>query len=682
MTEFVKEELKRIEATISLMFQHSVDTIFIIDLEGNISAANDTACRRLETDLSELRGAPILDYYAPDSRINWSDISEQLKLENQLIFEMGSRYQSGEMYPSECALQQIEFLGKPSILVVARDISTRKQTEQNLKEANKHLVEQSAHIKESMLQAELTSFSKSQFLANMSHEIRTPMNGIIGMADLLVETALNPEQQELAETVQHSAKSLLTIINDILDYSKIEAGKLELEEIEFDIQKMVETAIDLLGLAAGKKGLELICLINNDIPEMLLGDPSRLRQIVINLLNNAMKFTEKGEILVQVSLESETPTSVTIKFEIIDSGIGISDEGMKRLFKSFSQVDAATTRKFGGTGLGLTISKQLSELMGGKIGVKSVEGEGSNFWFTVVLKKSGKPLPTNSLISTALKDKRILIVEDNKNVRRMVEHYLASFGCQSSHEEDSSNVLDLLLSGVDPLSSNQAFDLVLIDLSLPELNGDELGRKIREQKSLNNLKLVLMNPPGVQYESKQDEQSVFSAYLKKPIKRSQLNLSVLKALGLFITTDDTKQLPSDETRLFSPTERANFRLLLAEDNVVNQKVAVRVLEKQGFRCDIAVNGKEAVDKTAQLPYDLVLMDCQMPVMDGIEATAAIRDREMGTKIHVPIVAMTANAMQGDRERFLAAGMDDYVSKPIDQKILVGTIEKNLSHILK
>ncbi len=675
MVEVTPEELKRIEKTLNVLFNHSVDAIFILDLNGHIVEANEKACERLDIPRDKLLEKPFIGLYSLEFDFNWCEKIDQLQVENQFIFEAVNENRDGLKLLSELTIQLIDYRQKPSILAIARDITERKKIEQELKESNRHLLEQTTKTKELMLQAELTSFSKSQFLANMSHEIRTPMNGIIGMSDLLMETDLDNEQKELTETIRISANALLTVINDILDYSKIEAGKLDLEAIDFDLPNIVEKAVDLLGLAAEKKGIELICHIKNDVPTWHCGDPGRLRQIIINLLNNALKFTEQGEIRVMVSLDDETASNITVKFEIIDTGIGIPKDRLNRLFKSFSQVDASTTRKFGGTGLGLTISKQLCELMNGQIGVESKAGKGSNFWFTVVLAKPAELISTANSISAEFDTKQILIVDGNINVRHMLEHYLFALDCKSSQVGSGTEAMELLLSGADANHAQPAFDLALIDYQMSESNSEQLGYLIKEEKRLNNLQLVLMIPPAKRSEFRKLQEQYFTHCLTKPIKRSELHNCVSKVFGIKSIEDETGQSTQNDDQFINVDERASLRILLAEDNIVNQKVAVRVLNKMGFQCELADNGVEALDKIEKAPYDLILMDCQMPEMDGFETTAAIRAHEEETGIHIPIIAMTANAVQGDRERCLAAGMDDYVSKPIDRKILLSTIEK-------
>ncbi|MCP4750437.1 MAG: response regulator [Proteobacteria bacterium] len=566
---------------------------------------------------------------------------------------------------------------KPAILAVARDITEQKKMEKELKETNQHLMEQTTIARELMLQAEMASFTKSQFLANMSHEIRTPMNGILGMADLLMDTNLDREQRELTDTIRISANALLIVINDILDYSKIEAGKLELETIDFDLNSTVETAVDLLGLKAEKKEIELVCRIDNDVPPLLRGDPGRLRQIVLNLLNNALKFTQKGEIEVRVALVEETETHVKAKIEVVDSGIGIPKNRLDRLFKTFSQVDASTTRKYGGTGLGLVISKQLSGLMGGEIGVESEVGKGSNFWFTVLLEKqTGVSV---SAIPIDLQDKRILIVDDHATARRTVGHYLAPLKCSSFLVECGEEALEMLRSSADSSPALPAFELALIDHQMPDMDGEQLVHRIRTDDRLKDLPVILLVSPGKRSEAREMQHIGFSGYLTKPVKRSELYDCVATALGLERERAAVEPSEPEVSDLFTMAERAEFRILLAEDNVVNQKVATRVLNKLGFQCDVAANGEKAVYELedADTPYDLVLMDCQMPEMDGYDATEAIRSREEKTGDHVPIIAMTANAMEGDRERCLAAGMDDYISKPIDRNALMVAIETHL-----
>jgi two-component system sensor histidine kinase/response regulator len=567
----------------------------------------------------------------------------------------------------------INFNGEDLLLEAFVDITESTLAKYEIEQTNKKLQKAIKKAELLTIEAEGANKSKSQFLANMSHEIRTPMNGVIGMAELLKMTHLDEVQMDYANTLLTSGNSLLKIINDILDHAKIEERKLDLEIINFDLRVTLDELSGIVGPMVETKQIEYINDISPEITSKLKGDPGRLRQILINFVGNAIKFTNRGEVVTKVRIQEENDNNCKLFFSIQDTGIGISKDQIDRLFKPFSQADSSTTRKYGGTGLGLIISKQLIEKMGGQVGVKSIPGKGTEFWFTARFETQAKAKGSPLKISKSIKGKKVFIVDDNQTNRLVLSEELKCWKC---HYDDASNGYDALCKLNKAASEKDPFDIVLINMQMPHMNGSDLGKQIKETPGLKKIKMVMMTSIGKRGDASKYEKLGFDAYLIKPVKQAKL-LSCLKVLSGNNPQGSSQQSQPIITQYsVAEIEKEQVQILLVEDNRINQKVAINFIKKLGYRAELANNGKQAIQKLRDTRYSLIFMDCQMPEMDGYSATKYIRDKNTDVLDHgVPIIAMTANALTGDRKKSLDAGMNDHLTKPVNPKQIFEMINK-------
>ena len=677
-----EEQLRKSETEFRSVWENSRDGMRLTDARGVILKVNEAFCQLVGKTRQELEHQTMDAVYKHTGRILEQYTQRFASRQVEPFFEKESHLWNDRRVWFAVSNAILENEGQePLLLSLFRDITERKKVEEALAIHTEELLEakskaeeqarmleiQAVELRQAKEEALQASRFKSEFVANMSHEIRTPMNGVIGMTGLLMDTPLTPEQRECAEIIRTSGDALLTIINDILDFSKIEAGKLSLEEIDFDLRSTVEEAVDLLAPKAHAKNLELSCALYHGVPTGLHGDPGRLRQVLVNLLSNAVKFTDSGEVAVRVQMAEESGDAVVLRFEVADTGIGIPAEARDRLFQAFSQADGSTTRKYGGTGLGLMISKQLAELMGGAIGVESDRGKGSEFWFTARFVRQRRSRRAAGTVSR-LEGVRVLVVDDSETNRTILTRQTAGWGMRHTAVAGGMEALQELRAAAE---RREPYELVLLDMQMPVMDGLAVARAIKSDPVIAGTTLIMLTSFGAA--TRQTQEAGIAICLAKPVKESALLDALLKAKSGTRGAGSPEGGSTEQAGMQAPTPGGRMvRVLVAEDNVVNQKVALRMLMRIGCRVDVVANGQEAVDAVQRVPYDIVFMDCNMPELDGFAATAAIRASE-GKNHHTVIIAMTANALKGDREKCLSSGMDDYISKPVSQKELAGIV---------
>jgi len=655
VTELAKTsaEVQRQKQFFELLVENNPVATAILDLNRLVTSCNPAFVGLFGFSLDEAKGHNLDELIVPPEYLAEAQQNSNLIVEGNAVHKFSQRAcKDGRLVDVEVFGVPVNVANeKAGSLVIYHDITELVRAREEAKMADR---------------------AKSEFLSNMSHEIRTPMNGVIGMVELALNTELNGEQRDFLETARESADALMSLINDILDFSKIEAGRLDLESINFDLRSTVEGVAVTLAQRAEAKGLEMACIVHQEVTSCLKGDPGRLRQVLVNLVGNAIKFTAQGEIVIQVYHQSETDTQTTLRFEVSDTGIGIPKDRQQAIFERFIQVDSSATRRYGGTGLGLAISRQLVGMMGGQIGVDSEEGKGSKFWFTAVFEKQLEETIPSVSPQVDLKNLRVLGVDDNATNRFILTRMMESFGCRVTTNGVSPGTVAILR---DAVNSGDPFQLVLLDMQMPDMDGEQVLKAIKNDPLIKKVTVVMLTSMGHRGDVARLETLGCAGYLLKPIKQGQLYEAIVAVLGSRVTKAEQPRSKMVTRHLLSEQKRENTRILLAEDNSINQKLAVAVLQKAGFPVDVVDNGKQAVAALKSLPYQLVLMDVQMPEMDGFEATRLIREWEGNNKKHIPIIAMTAYAMKGDMERCLAAGMDDYVSKPMEPKELINTIER-------